>query len=131
MSEEKSILKEAFDSIDDIIKNSGSDDYKMMVLGVEFNKDGMPTARGMRCSGSPAMVLAAITLLIRMLEEQEQETLDKIDQLGDISGKLDELMSKLGISDLDDPRFLGMIEKSTDGERLKKLIQELKRKFGK
>jgi len=131
MSEEKSLLKQAFDSIDEIIKKSDEDDYKMMVLGIEFNKDGMPVSRGMRCSGSPAMVLAAITLLIRMLEEQEEETLQKIDDLGNASSKLEEMMSKLGIDDIEDPMFLSMLEKSGQSEKFRKLIRDLKNKFGK
>lgn len=131
MSEETSLLKSAFDAIDGVIEKSKQDDYKMMILGIEFDSNGMPISRGMRCSGSPAMVLAAITLLIRMLEDQQEETLEKIDQLGNLSNKLEEMMSKLGIDNMEDPEFLKMIESSGQGEKFKKLIRDLKNKFGK
>jgi hypothetical protein len=132
MSEYKSLLKEAFDSFDSIIEKSGEDNYKMLVVGVEFDKDGMPTSRGMRCNGSPAVVLAGVTLLIEMLDELEGETLQKIKNLGEMSDKLSSLLSKLGITDPSDSEKLdSLLDSLPDDDKIKRLLKEFKRKFGK
>jgi hypothetical protein len=130
---DKSLLKSAFDAVDDVIKSKVEDEnYRLVMLGIEFDENGMPESRGLRCNGSPAIVLAAVTLLINMLEDLEQETLEKINNLGEISERYNELLSKLGLKGATDPAKLDdFIDSLPDDDKIKKLLKEFKRKFGK
>jgi hypothetical protein len=126
---DKSLLQQAFEMLDDYeTKCEGS---SLVLMAVEFNKEGFPTSRAMKCVGAPNSVLASIRLLGDMLDELEDETLSKIDKMADVSDKLKTLFEQLGIEDMNDPRISKMMKDPNMSSEFMDLLKELKRKFGK
>jgi hypothetical protein len=128
MSKSKEVLKEIFEFANN--KVDETPDAKLVMIGIQFDDDGFPVAKGMRCQAGPALLIAGIELLKNMLNEQLENTFDKLDTMTEMSEKMQSLFEKLGVSDMDDPRIKDLMD-GTQDENIKKLLSELKRKFGK
>ena len=133
MSDSSSILKQAFELID---KNTDSDSGAcIVVLGVEITPEGLPAARAVKVHGNPAATLASLTLLEDMIVETRKDILSRIE---DASSKLTsprtedmikklEALDKLGMLDA----FVDSLDDSTESDKMRKLIKDLKSRFGK
>lgn len=109
-----------------------------MILGVEFGNTGLPVAKVSKIYGSAASALACITLMEELLKESKQGVLDKIsditeevsepneEQAKELASKIDKL-EKLGIMD----RLIDSVQDPEEADKMKNLIKELKKRFGK
>lgn len=121
----KSLLQQAFDMLDDYDKTEKN--KSLLMIAVEFDENGFPSSRAVKCIGAPSSVLASITILRDMIDGMEEETLGKIDKMGEVSENMMDILKQMGIQDPDDPR----VEKLFKSEEFMNLMKDLKRKFGK
>jgi len=125
----KSMLQKAFDMLDDYEKNE--ENKSVLMVAVEFDKNGFPSSRAVKCVGAPSSVLASITLLRDMIDDMEQQTLEKIDKMGEASDNITDILKEMGIDDMNDPRIEKLFKDPQASEELMKLMKDIKRKFGK
>lgn len=121
----KSLLQQAFDMLDDYDKTEKN--KSLLMIAVEFDENGFPSSRAVKCIGAPSSVLASITILRDMIDGMEEETLGKIDKMGEVSENMMDILKQMGIQDPNDPR----VEKLFKSEEFMNLMKDLKRKFGK
>lgn len=110
------------DDYDKIEKNKS-----LLMIAVEFDDNGFPSSRAVKCIGAPSSVLASITILRDMIDGMEEDTLGKIDKMGEASENMMDILKEMGIEDPNDPR----VEKLFKSEEFMNLMKDLKRKFGK
>jgi hypothetical protein len=131
MSDSESVLRKAFQFIDK--EADSSDGSCIVIMGVEINAEGLPTGRAVKVMGSPAATLAALTLMEQSITETRKEVLTKLDeaterpQMAEEMIKKLETLDKLGMLDA----FVNSLEDNEESDRIKKLISELKKRFGK
>lgn len=121
----KSILQQAFDMLDDYDKVEKN--KSVLMIAVEFDQNGFPSSRAIKCVGAPSNILASITILRDMVDGIEEDTLGKIDKMGEASENMMEILKEMGIEDPNDPR----VEKLFNSQEFLTLMKDLKRKFGK
>lgn len=121
----KSTLQKAFDMLDDYDKIEKN--KSLLMIAVEFDDNGFPSSRAVKCIGAPSSVLASITILRDMIDGMEEDTLGKIDKMGEASENMMDILKEMGIEDPNDPR----VEKLFKSEEFMNLMKDLKRKFGK
>lgn len=131
MSDSKTIMERIHELIDEYVKNENSDN-NMVLLAVEFNKEGFPTSRSCRIMGSPATSIAGLHLLSEMIDDNLEEINQKIEMAASMGGKFSELLETLGINGVDDPKFKELMEQDPAiSDKLKEVIRKMKGTFGK
>lgn len=125
---DKSVMKPLFDLLNEKLKESTN---SVILLAVEIDKDGYPITQSCRVSGSPATSLSGLTIIKKLVEQQMEKVLNTLEEVGDLSSKLEDMIQKLGFDDIDDPRFISFLDTSEQGRELKKLIKQVKNQFGK
>lgn len=132
MSEEKfSIMNRVHEFMDKLCDEHP--DAKLVMFAVEFDDEGFPFTRSCKITGSPASSLAGMDMIARYMEEQKEQVYKKIDVAGELSGKIDELIHKMGFSGIDDPKFKEFINDSDSeiSQKFKEMIIKIKKTFGK
>lgn len=131
MSDSKTIMERIHEMIDESVKNENND-TNMVLLAVEFNKEGFPTTRSCRIMGSPATSIAALHIIQSMIEDNLEEINQKIEMAASMGGKFTELLESLGINGLEDPKFKELMEQDPAiSDKLKEVIRRMKGTFGK
>lgn len=125
-------MKPIMESIYDLLSKSVEEsDNSLVLLAIEFSPDGFPILKTAKVSGSPAATIAGLQLLRDMIDEQMKSVINKIDRAADASSKLEDIMSMISTTDVNDPRFKKFLNESEEGAELRELIKKLKKDFGK
>lgn len=124
----KPILESIYDLL---IKSVKESDNTLVMLAVEFTPDGFPIIKTAKVSGSPAATIAGLEILRKMIDDQMESIMDKIETAADASSKLDDIMSMISSTDVNDPRLKEFLNETKEGAELKELIKKLKKDFGK
>lgn len=131
MSDYKSIMERVHDLIDECVKHENND-ISLVLLAVEFNKEGFPTTRSCRITGSPATSIAGLHLIQGLIEDNLQEINEKIEMAATMGSEFDQLLQSLGINGPEDPRFKELLDKDPAiSDKLKEVIRKMKGAFGK
>lgn len=124
MNKNEERLKQVFQLINELYEGSPCG---VIITGVEIDETGYPTARALKCTANPAQTIAGITILQKMLTETMEEVHQRVEAASDISSKIDAVMEKmkdkLEASDLDGTE--------DDAEKLRKFIEDFKKRLGK
>jgi hypothetical protein len=127
MSKE-SVLKSIFEALSENMKDS---DTQIVLLAVEFDKNGYPTAQSCKVMASPSASIAGLHIIQHMIDEQMDGIMSGLDKVANLSSKVDELIQKMGFSGIDDPQFMDYLNTSSEGQNIKELLKKLKDQFGK
>ena len=119
------VMKDVFEFMNEKHKSSNNE---IVLLAVEFDPNGYPITQSCKISGNPSAALAGLQMISKMVKEQTDKVLEGIDSAGEMSGKLDKLVSELGF---EDPKFLAYLDSNDKGGELKNILAKLKSKFGK
>jgi hypothetical protein len=139
MSNQESLLKKAFNLVDEA---AADDNGCIVLLGIEINQEGVPVSKGIKVRGNPAATLASMTLLELLVQETKADVLSRIsstsdsDEVSKESVDLDKnsllvkqlaKLESLGLL----TAFLDDVENNEKDERLRNMIKEFRKRFGK
>jgi len=127
MSKRISLLDKVQKVVDDVYKNS---DNNIALFAIELDETGYPLGRMQKMKATPGCALGALAMIEEALIEAREDTMKKINVAGELSDKMTELFSKLGISDPDE--IQDRLDKISDPElkrQLKDAIKRLKDQF--
>jgi len=122
------------EKINKVLEKHTEDTTTVVLLAIEFNEEGLPVCRLNKIQGSGCNVMAGLQVLQRTLTKEIETWHEKIEMITEISEKMDNLFSKIGVDGLDDPQIDKIINSTKDEEikkSLKEAIARLKNQFGK
>jgi hypothetical protein len=118
-----------------IFENFDVTEGSLIVLAVEMDKDGVLLTRAVKTAGTLGLLLGSINIMQNMIDNINIEHLEKMEkELVDADDEVINLLEKLNIDfkDLKDPKKIDDVINNPDNEaNIKKLIKNLKKKFGK
>ena len=122
MSKRVSLLEKVQKVVDDVYKDSNNN---IALFAVELDEQGYPLGRMQKVKATPGCALGALSMIEEALMDAKEDTMKKINVAGDLSDKMTELFSKLGISDPDE--IQDRLDKISDPELKRQLRDAIKR----
>lgn len=135
MSEKVSIL-DKFHKIIEQLEDEFETDNSIALFAVEMNSDGFPVSRVKKIQGSAANTMAAFQLIQSSLDDEIEKWHQKIEAVGDISDKINEVIQKItGKLPKSEEEIEDLLDKMKEEkpelyENLKDIIKAAKGKFG-
>lgn len=127
MSSRKSLLDVVKDSVDTTYKGS---DNNIFLFAVEVDDKGFPLGRMQKIMGSPTITLGALSMIEEAVLEARKNAIAKIDLAGELSDKISDLFSKMGITDPSQiENTINNIDDPEVKRQLKEAIKKLKDQF--
>jgi hypothetical protein len=111
--------------LDKIYKDTNTN---IILFAVEFDEKGFPSGKLQKVVSAPGITLGGLDMISRMIDETYESTHKKIDLAGDLSDSLQELFSKMGITDID--QIEDKIKNISDTETREELFKALKKMRG-
>jgi hypothetical protein len=108
----------------------------VVLVAVEINPDGFPVSRVKHLQGSAANTIAGLIMIDRTVKVEIDKWHDKIDAVGNVSDKINELFQKItGAMPKNEAEVEALLERMKDEkpevyERLKDVIKDIKNSFG-
>ena len=122
MSKRVSLLDKVQKVVDDVYKDSNNN---IALFAIELDETGYPLGRMQKMKATPGCALGALAMIEEALMEAKEDTMKKINVAGELSDKMTELFSKLGISDPDE--IQDRLDKISDPELKRQLRDAIKR----
>ena len=122
MSKRVSLLDKVQKVVDDVYKDSNNN---IALFAVEFDEQGYPLGRMQKVKATPGCALGALAMIEEALMDAKEDTMKKINVAGELSDKMTELFSKLGISDPEE--IQDRLDKISDPELKRQLRDAIKR----
>jgi hypothetical protein len=111
--------------LDKIYKDTSTN---IILFAVEFDEKGFPSGKLQKVVSAPGITLGGLDMISRMIDDTYESTHKKIDLAGDLSDSLQELFSKMGITDID--QIEDKIKNISDTETREELFKALKKMRG-
>jgi hypothetical protein len=124
----KLILEEIFEHIDKVIKESNN---SLVLLAIEFNPEGYPVTQTIKVTGSPASSIAGLNMLRNMIDSNLKTIDDNLKSAMDANAIIEEIKNIIGDADIEDEDLKDFINNTKEGEKLKDLLNKIKKDFGK
>lgn len=122
MSKRVSLLDKVQKVVDDVYKDSNNN---IALFAIELDNQGYPLGRMQKVKATPGCALGALAMIEEALMDAKEDTMKKINVAGELSDKMTELFSKLGISDPDE--IQDRLDKISDPELKRQLRDAIKR----
>ena len=122
MSKRVSLLEKVQKVVDDVYKDSNNN---IALFAIELDETGYPLGRMQKIKATPGCALGALAMIEEALMDAKENTIKKINVAGELSDKMTELFSKLGISDPDE--IQDRLDKISDPELKRQLRDAIKR----
>jgi len=122
MSKRVSLLDKVQKVVDDVYKDSNNN---IALFAIELDETGYPLGRMQKMKATPGCALGALAMIEEALMDAKENTIKKINVAGELSDKMTELFSKLGISDPDE--IQDRLDKISDPELKRQLRDAIKR----
>lgn len=122
MSKRVSLLDKVQKVVDDVYKDSNNN---IALFAIELDETGYPLGRMQKMKATPGCALGALAMIEEALMDAKEDTIKKINVAGELSDKMTELFSKLGISDPDE--IQDRLDKISDPELKRQLRDAIKR----
>ena len=122
MSKRVSLLDKVQKVVDDVYKDSNNN---IALFAIELDETGYPLGRMQKIKATPGCALGALAMIEEALIDAKEDTMKKINVAGELSDKMTELFSKLGISDPDE--IQDRLDKISDPELKRQLRDAIKR----
>lgn len=122
MSKRVSLLDKVQKVVDDVYKNS---DNNIALFAIELDETGYPLGRMQKMKATPGCALGALAMIEEALIEAREDTMKKINVAGELSDKMTELFSKLGISNPEE--IQDKLDQISDPEIKRQLRDAIKR----
>ena len=122
MSKRVSLLDKVQKVVDDVYKDSNNN---IALFAIELDETGYPLGRMQKMKATPGCALGALAMIEEALMDAKENTMKKINVAGELSDKMTELFSKLGISDPDE--IQDRLDKISDPELKRQLRDAIKR----
>lgn len=122
MSKRVSLLDKVQKVVDDVYKDSNNN---IALFAIELDDQGYPLGRMQKVKATPGCALGALAMIEEALMDAKEDTMKKINVAGELSDKMTELFSKLGISDPEE--IQDRLDKISDPELKRQLRDAIKR----
>ena len=122
MSKRVSLLDKVQKVVDDVYKDSNNN---IALFAIELDETGYPLGRMQKIKATPGCALGALAMIEEALMDAKEDTMKKINVAGELSDKMTELFSKLGISDPDE--IQDRLDQISDPELKRQLRDAIKR----
>lgn len=122
MSKRVSLLDKVQKVVDDVYKDS---DNNIALFAIELDETGYPLGRMQKIKATPGCALGALAMIEEALMDAKEDAMKKINIAGELSDKMTELFSKLGISDPEE--IQNKLDQISDPEIKRQLRDAIKR----
>jgi hypothetical protein len=129
MSEKKSMMEQVHELMDKLSEDRES--MNVVMLAVEFTKEGFPMSKTCKIVGSPAVTIAGLKIIEDMIKENYEEIKRKFEEASEVNSELEEFLQKLGMSGISDPKFQELLESNPEiSNKVRELVKRMKKNFG-